>query len=94
MLVEQAFWGRLVNPFVTLVMLMVAVPFVLTVRREVGTGQRVVAGVVIGLGFHLFDKMFGHLGLVYEFNPLFSVSFPTILALAGVLVALWRMGSA
>jgi lipopolysaccharide export system permease protein len=93
MLVEQAFWGRLVNPFVTLVMLMVAVPFVLTVRREVGTGQRVVAGVVIGLGFHLFDKMFGHLGLVYEFNPLFSVAFPTLLALFGVMVAMWRIGA-
>lgn len=94
MLVEQAFWGRLVNPLATLVMLMVAVPFVLTVRREVGTGQRIVAGVVIGLGFHLFDKMFGHLGLVYEFNPLLAVSFPTALALSGVLIAFWRMQSA
>ena len=94
LVVEQAFWGRLVNPLVTLVMLMVAVPFVLTVRREVGTGQRVVAGVVIGLGFHLFDKMFGHLGLVYELNPIFSVSFPTVLALTGVLAALWRIRTA
>jgi len=74
-------------------MLMVAVPFVLTVRRAVGTGQRIVAGVVIGLGFHLFDKMFGHLGLVYELNPFFAVSFPTLLALAIVFVVLWRMRS-
>jgi hypothetical protein len=37
--------------------------------------------------------MFGHLGLVYEFNPLFSVAFPTLLALFGVLVAMWRMGA-
>lgn len=94
MVVEQAFWGRLVNPLVTLVMLMVAVPFVLTVRREVGTGQRIVAGAVIGLGFHLFDKMFGHLGLIYELNPLFSVSFPALLALTAVLMVLWRMRSA
>lgn len=92
-MVEQALWGRVVNPLVTLVMLMVAVPFVLTVRREVGTGQRIVAGVVIGLGFHLFDKMFGHLGLVYELNPFFAVSFPTLLALAIVFVVLWRMRS-
>ena len=94
LVVEQAFWGRLVNPFVTLVMLMVAVPFVLTVRREVGTGQRIVLGAVIGLGFHLFDKMFGHLGLIYELNPLFSVSFPALLALAAVMAVLWRMRSA
>lgn len=93
-IVEQAFWGRLINPLVTLVMLMVAVPFVLTVRREVGTGQRVVAGVVIGLGFHLFDKMFGHLGLVYELNPFLSVSFPAFLALVTVLFTLWRLSAA
>jgi lipopolysaccharide export system permease protein len=63
----------------------------MTVRREVGTGQRIVAGVVIGLGFHLFDKMFGHLGLVYEMNPLFSVAFPGFLALSIVIWILWRM---
>lgn len=91
LIVEQAFWGRIVNPFVTLIMLMVAVPFVMTVRREVGTGQRIVAGVVIGLGFHLFDKMFAHLGLVYELNPFFSVAFPSLMALSIVSWILWRM---
>lgn len=90
-LVEQAFWGRIINPLATLVMLLVAVPFVMSVRREVGTAQRIVAGVVIGLGFHLFDKMFGHLGLVYEMDPLFSVAFPGLLALAIALITLWRI---
>jgi lipopolysaccharide export system permease protein len=93
-LVEQAFWGRIVNPLVTLVMLMVAVPFVMTVRREVGTGQRIVAGVIIGLGFHLFDKMFGHLGLVYDLNPFFSVAFPGLLALGIVSWILWKTRAA
>jgi lipopolysaccharide export system permease protein len=91
--VEQAFWGRVVNPLITLVMLMVAVPFVLNVRREVGMGQRIVVGVVIGLGFYLFDKMFGHLGLIYDMNPVFAAVFPAALALAGTLFALWRMGT-
>ena len=90
-MVEQAFWGRIVNPLVTLVMLMVAVPFVLNVRREVGTAQRIVSGVVIGLGFHLFDKMFAHLGLVYEMDPLFSVAFPATLAASATGIILWRM---
>jgi lipopolysaccharide export system permease protein len=89
--VEQAFWGRLVNPAVTLVMLLVAVPFVLTIRREVGMGQRIVVGVVIGLGFYLFDRMFSHFGLIYEMNPIFAAAFPTTLALAGALIALARM---
>jgi lipopolysaccharide export system permease protein len=90
--VEQAFWGRIVNPAVTLVMLLVAVPFVLTIRREVGMGQRIVIGVVIGLGFYLFDRMFSHFGLIYEMNPIFAAAFPTTLALTGALIALARMG--
>lgn len=89
--VDQAFWGRLVNPAVTLVMLLVAVPFVLQVRREVGMGQRIVVGVVIGLGFYLFDKMFGHFGSIYEMNPIFAATFPAALALVGVTIALLRM---
>ena len=91
LIVEQAFWGRLINPFSTLVMLLMAVPFVLNIRREVGMGQRIVLGSIIGLGFYLFDKMFAHLGLVYEFNPIFAVSFPSVLALSGVVFVLWRI---
>ncbi len=91
--VEQAFWGRIVNPAVTLVMLLVAVPFVLTIRREVGMGQRIVVGVVIGLGFYLFDRMFSHFGLIYEMNPIFAASFPTALAFVGAMIGLARMRS-
>lgn len=79
--VEVAFWGRIVNPFVTLVMLLVAVPFVMTMRRETSLGQRIVIGVTFGLGFYLFDRMFGHFGLIYQMNPIFAASFPTLLVL-------------
>lgn len=89
--VEQALWGRLVNPAVTLVMLLLAVPFVLTLKREVGMGQRIVGGVVIGLGFYLFDRMFSHFGLIYEMNPVFAAAFPTALAFVAAMVALARM---
>jgi lipopolysaccharide export system permease protein len=89
--VEQAFWGRMVNPLVTLVMLLVAVPFVLTFRREVGIGQRIVIGVVIGLGFYLFDRLFSHFGLIYEMNPVFAAAFPTSLALVGAIIGLFAM---
>lgn len=88
LLVEQAFWGRIVNPVVTMVMLLVAIPFVLGFRRDVSAGQRIVVGVTLGIGFYLFDKVFGHLGLIYEMDPLFSAAFPAsfalVLALAGL----------
>jgi lipopolysaccharide export system permease protein len=90
LLVEQAFWSRIVNPLVTVVMLLVAMPLVLGFRRDISAGQRIVLGVTLGIGFYLFDKVFGHLGLIYEMNPLFSASFPALFALAGALIGLAR----
>lgn len=89
--VELGFWGRIVNPFVTLVMLLVAVPFVMTVRRETSLGQRIVVGVTFGLGFYLFDRMFGHIGLIYQMNPVFAAIFPTLLVLTGAVTAIARL---
>jgi lipopolysaccharide export system permease protein len=89
--VELAFWGRVINPFVTLVMLLVSTPFVLTLRRETSLGQRIVVGVTFGLGFYLFDQMFGHFGLIYEMNPIFAASLPTVLVFIGASIAIAKL---
>ncbi|MEY4195365.1 MAG: hypothetical protein RLZZ226_1733 [Pseudomonadota bacterium] len=93
--VELAFWNRIANPLLTLIMLMVAVPFVLVSggRSGMGTGQRIVIGVVIGLGFYLFDKMFGHIGLIYELNPAIAALGPALLALGASLAGLVKTRS-
>ncbi|QSA99011.1 LPS export ABC transporter permease LptG [Methylococcus sp. EFPC2] len=88
--VELAFWQRVVSPFLTLVMLLVAVPFVMTIRRETSMGQRIVVGVTLGLGFYLFDRMFGHFGLIYELNPLVAAAAPTLLVFTAATVAIAR----
>lgn len=92
--VEIAFWNRIANPVITLIMLLVALPFVLVVRREVGTGQRIVVGVVIGLGFYLFNRVFGHFGLLYEMHPMFAALFPAAIALLGALLGFMRVRAA
>lgn len=89
--VDLAFWGRIVNPFVTLVMLLVAVPFVMTIRRDTSLGQRIVLGVTIGLGFYLFDRIFGHFGLIYQMNPFFAASFPTLLVFGAAVRAISQL---
>lgn len=89
--VELAFWDRIVNPFVTLVMLLVAIPFVLTLRRESSLGQRIVVGVTFGLGFYLFDRTFGHFGLIYEINPILAACLPTVIVFLGASVAIARL---
>lgn len=76
---ELAFWGRVINPFVTFVMLLVATPFVIGVKRGVNVGSRMMIGVVIGMSFNILDKIFGHVGLIYDLNPFLVAVFPSLL---------------
>ncbi len=85
---QLALWSRLINPLVTLVMLLVALPFVFRWDRVMNTSQRMVIGVLIGLGFNLFDRTFSHIALVYGLNPVFSAFFPAFLFLTGAIVAI------
>ena len=73
---EAAFWGRLINPLVIFVMLMVATPFVIGIKRGSSMGGRLMAGVIIGMGFNILDKITNHMGLVYDLNPIIVALLP------------------
>lgn len=88
---ELAFWSRLINPFVTFVMLMVSIPFVVGVRRGVGTGGRMMIGIIIGMTFNIFDKIAGHLGLVYGYSPMLMAILPSLIVFAGATYAVSRV---
>ena len=89
---ELAFWSRLINPFVTFVMLMVSIPFVLGATRGVGTGGRMMAGIIIGMTFNIFDKIAGHVGLVYGYHPMMMAFLPSIVVfLTAVLIVRKRI---
>lgn len=78
---ELAFWHRILKPVTVVTMLLIAIPFLLGISRTRSTGQRVVLGILIGLGFRFFDRIFGHLGVVYDMNPVFAAAFPISLFL-------------
>lgn len=88
---EFAFWGRVVNPFVTFVMLMIATPFVIGVKRGVSAGARMLIGVVIGLGFNIGDKIIGHMSLIYDLNPAIMAFVPSLTVFTVALYALRRV---
>lgn len=85
---ELAFWGRVVNPLIVFVMLLVSAPFVIGVKRGVNVGGRMMIGVVIGMGFNIIDKIAGHLGLIYELNPPLIAVAPSLTVL---ILALWAL---
>ncbi|EGW55834.1 LPS export ABC transporter permease LptG [Candidatus Endoriftia persephonae] len=88
---EVAFWSKLVVPLVTLVMLFLSIPFVFGPLRSVGIGQRVFTGAVVGTLFFMFNRVFTYLGVVYEFNALFTAAFPTLLFLLVALLFFRRV---
>jgi len=88
---ELAFWGRVVNPLVTFIMLLLSAPFVIGVKRGVSVGGRMMIGVVIGMGFNIIDKIVGHIGLIYDLNPPLMAFIPSLTVLALALFAVSRV---
>ena len=88
---ELAFWSRLINPLVTFVMLMVSAPFVIGIGRGISTGGRIMMGVLIGMSFNILDRIAGHVGLVYDMNPMLMAIMPSTLVFCIALYAVWRV---
>lgn len=88
---ELAFWSKLIKPFSTIIMLLVAMPFVFGSLRSSGVGQKLLIGVLIGLGFHLMNQALNHVGVGYGLNPVLSAVLPSILFGAAGLVALKKI---
>lgn len=82
-----AFWSRVAQPLSLLVMVLLALPFVFGPMRSATTGQRLVIGILIGVGFYNFNSIFMQSGVVFGLNPILTAWLPTaVLALASGIV--------
>lgn len=88
---ELAFWARLINPFIILVMLLVSAPFVVGVGRGIALGPRMMMGILIGMSFNIIDNAVGQMGIVYGLNPIFVAVLPSSLVLLGAFYAISRL---
>lgn len=86
---EIALWSKLSYPFAALVMMIFALPFAYHQSRSGGVSGKVFTGIMVGLGFNLLSRVFAHLGLLYDWPPLFSASFPALTFLAAAFGMIW-----
>ncbi len=86
-----AFWGRIAKPVALLAMLLLAMPFVFGPLRSSSTGQRMLIGMLIGIGFYVFNSIFMQAGIVFGLNPLISAWLPTVILAATGIVAVRRI---
>ena len=88
---ELAYWKRFSVPLSTLVMLILAMPFLFSSQRSGGTGQRVFIGIVVGITFFLLNRVLNELGIVYAIAPFISAFLPLFLFLFISLLILRRI---
>ena len=80
--------SRLVAPFTVVVMAFFAVPFAFGSLRESGAGQRLLIGILLGVGFYVLNRVAGSLGQIYGWSPWLAASGPTAFWAA---VGSWRI---
>ncbi len=85
-----AFWQKSFMPLATLIMMLLATPFVFRQLRSGGLGQRVFIGIMLGLVFIIFHKSIGYFGALYAFPPMAAALLPILLFFALALYLLRR----
>ena len=81
-------WRKLVAPFTVMALMLFAVPFVLGSLRDAGAGQRLLVGILVGVGFYVANEVTASLGTLYAWPPLLAAALPTALL---VLLSIWRL---
>jgi len=76
---QMAFWMKVMMPLSSAVMVFLAVPFVFGPLRSTPIGARILVGALVGIGLHLFNQSFQHIGLVFGVLPWLAASLPTLL---------------
>lgn len=88
---EIEFWTKVMLPLATAVMVFAALPFVFGPLRSVGIGQRMLVGVLTGLGFYLLNQAAAQFGLAFGMNAALVAFMPTLALLAVSLVLMRRL---
>ena len=71
------------------VMMILALPFAYFQRRSGGVGFRIFAGTMLGLAFFLLGRLFTNLGVLNDWSPLFSATFPLVFFICAAFALLW-----
>jgi lipopolysaccharide export system permease protein len=79
-----AFWQKICLPLTTGVMVLLSLSFIFGSTRTRNASQRIFAGMLTGVVFHLANQILGHLGLILNIPPILTTLVPVgfILVLA------------
>lgn len=81
-------WRKLFEPLTVMAMALFAVPFAFGGLRDSGAGQRLLIGILLGVGFYVVNRVSLSLGQIYGWSPLLAAGTPT---LAWAALGSWRL---
>jgi len=71
-----SFWRRMAQPFATLIMILLGLPFIFKVLRSLSLALRLMTGVMIGFAFYILNGVLGTLSLVFQLPPVLGAVVP------------------
>lgn len=82
---QLAYWQRIIQPLTTVVMMILAIPFVFGPLRSSTMGAKLLAGATAGFSFYIINRFFGPVSQVMQWPPLIAAIAPTCLfAIVGI----------
>lgn len=82
---QLAYLQRLIQPLTTMVMMVLAIPFIFGPLRESTMGSKLLTGAIVGFGFHMINRFFGPFSQVFQWPPEIAAFLPTaVFALIGL----------
>lgn len=86
---EIALWTKFTYPLAVVIMMVLALPFAQMQRRMGGIGAKIFTGIMLGVGFHLLNRVVGYAGSIYEWPVAVSALLPSASFLLLALGMLW-----
>lgn len=82
---QLAFLQRLIQPITTMVMIILAIPFIFGPLRSSSMGSKLLVGATVGFSFHILNHFLGPVSMVFQWPPALAAFGPTfIFALLGI----------
>lgn len=76
---QLVFLQRLIQPLTTMVMMILAIPFIFGPLRSSTMGSKLLVGASVGFGFHILNHFLGPFSLVFQWPPIFAAFGPTLI---------------
>jgi lipopolysaccharide export system permease protein len=88
---EIMLWSRIFQPLMTIIMVLVAIPFIFGPLRSVSIGLRLLSGVTVGLVFYIANQFVMSLGMAYQLDPIMvALTLPVLFLALVVVLFRWK----